>query len=631
MKVLVTGATGVYGRSVVERLHRAGHDVIAMARNPPKALPAGVRFAAADIRDLDAVIAAMDGCEVVCHLAFVVTPLKDREESRRISVGGTANVLEAMMRSGARRLVSASSAMSYGANPDNPPLFTEQHEQRPAADYVYGTDKVAAERLIIDSGIEAVIARTAVTVGRNIDNLLVDIFAAPSIVGIKGVDIRYQLVHQDDIGRFFAYACEQGPAGPVNVSPPDFLALYRIAEILGKRYVEVSANQALKAIEFMWEHDLADITPGEAAGISYLPRMATDRLRDEWGFECAWSTAEAVLDLRRAVTGIVSVAKHRIELPWRLRFPTQHPGDVLSDEQHAHPAAVNRPGELDTPIPLSHPTYTRVTASGRPLPALTLSTHAYLLRAAATGVLDAFGLPAHERRLLGGAGAGIFGHRLYVNDDVRDALASGGRRRRRVLDASYSREVKRLAAWAADTLARATELRSQSDAKLDATLSALRDELAWFWAIASVGAALDGEPFAQLDGLVTLLPHGASLAAIDVLAGAAAVGAGRHAAPRAQAERTAIALGQALAAAVGERARRLVALGSLRDPDDGEHLTWGELLSPSGDLASIVKQRRAEQRRLAKLAPPQMISAIGPDSAINLDPVPAKTKETVAL
>ena len=144
MRVLVTGATGVYGRSVVERLHRAGHEVVAMARRPPVALPAGVRFAAADVRDGPAVEAAMAGCDVVVHLAFVVTPMKDREESRAISVGGTRNVVEAMQRTGARRLVFASSAMTYGANPDNPPLFTEEHQQRPSPDYVYGTDKVAA-------------------------------------------------------------------------------------------------------------------------------------------------------------------------------------------------------------------------------------------------------------------------------------------------------------------------------------------------------------------------------------------------------------------------------------------------------------------------------------------------------
>jgi nucleoside-diphosphate-sugar epimerase len=595
MRVLVTGATGVYGRSVVERLVRAGHEVVAMARRPPRALPHGVRFAAADVRDAEAVTRAMDGCEVVCHLAFVVTPMKDREESRRISVGGTANVIEAMRRTGARRLVSASSAMSYGANPDNPPLFTEEHEQRPAPDYVYGTDKVAAERLILDSGIEAVIARTAVTVGRNIDNLLVDIFAAPAIVGIRDVDIRYQLVHQDDIGRFFAFACEQGPPGPVNVAPPDFLALDEIARILGKRYVEVTAEQALKGIEFMWKHDLADITPGEAAGISYLPRMATDRLRDEWGFECAWSTADSVLDLRRAVTGIVSAAKRRVELPWRLQFPTQRPGEAVSDVATASPAIAGDPGELDTPVPLDRPTYERVTAAASPLPALTLTTYAHVLR-----------------------GTAIFGHRLYACEpegvDIRRLRRSlcrptgVGVTGRRVLGAAYGREVARLAGWAADTLARTEDLEKQPDARLDATLGALLDELVWWFSIAATGAALDGQAFTRLDGLVTQLPSG-------VLLGAAIPASGRHAAARAQAGLTAVALGQALAAAIRERGGRIGL-----SPEQAAHLTWEELLAPPDGTESIIKRRRAEQRRLEKLSLARTVSVIGERSAITIEP-----------
>ena len=616
MRVLVTGATGVYGRSVVERLHRAGHEVVAVARRPPKALPPGVHFVAADVRDLAAITSAMEGCEVVAHLAFVVTPMHDREESRAISVGGTQNIVDAMQRTGARRLVFASSAMSYGANPDNPPLFTEQHEQRPAPDYVYGTDKVAAERVILDSGVEAVLARTGVTVGRNIDNLLVDIFAAPAIVGIKGVDIRYQLVHQDDIGRFFALACEQGPPGPVNVAPPDFLELHRIAEILGKRYVETTAAQALRAIEFMWKHDLVDITPGEAAGISYLPRMATDRLRNEWGFECAWSTADGVVDLRRAVTGLTVMAKRRVELPWRLRFPTQRPGDVVLDEATARPAVLTSPGELDTPVPPSHPTYTVAVEAQGPLPALTLTTHVAVLRSATTGLLDAFGLPAEERRLLGGSGAASFGHRLYVNDDIRLALAGADARRRRILGRAYGAEVRRLSSWAADTVARAADLRSATDAQLDATLGSLRDELAWFWAIAAVGAALDGEGLTGLDELVTVLPGGASLAAVGRRGARLSGVAGRHAAARAKAERVALALGQTLAAAVRERAVRLVAAGALKDIEDVAHLTWDELLAPPPDLDAVVGRRRAEHDRLAGLSLPATVSVVGADSAM---------------
>ncbi len=247
MRILVTGATGVYGRSVVERLHRKEHEVVAMARREPRALPTGVRFAQGDVASAGDVLRAMEGCEAVVHLAFVVSPLKDREQSRRISVGGTQNVVDAMRETGARRLVFSSSAMSYGSNPDNPPLFGEDDEQRPSPDFIYASDKVAAERVILESGVDAVLARPAVTVGRNIDNLLLDIFAGPAIVGIKGVDIRYQLVHQEDVGRFLALAVESGPSGPVNVAPPDFVELRRIAELLGKRYVGVTRNRRSRA------------------------------------------------------------------------------------------------------------------------------------------------------------------------------------------------------------------------------------------------------------------------------------------------------------------------------------------------------------------------------------------------
>jgi nucleoside-diphosphate-sugar epimerase len=600
MKALVTGATGVYGRAVVERLHRAGHEVVAMARNPAKSLPRGVRFARGDVADAAAVQAAMAGCDVVAHLAFVVTPLKSEAETRRINIGGTQNVLDAMKLTGARRLVFASSALSYGANPDNPPLFSEEHQQRPAPEYLYGSHKKEAEALIRQSGVEAVIARTAATVGRNIDNLLIDIFAGPAIVGVKDADVRYQLIHQDDVGRFLALACQEGPPGPVNVAPADYLSLREVAAILGKRYVEVSQAQVMRAVKFMWEHDLADITPGEASAISYLPVLATDRLEREWNFHCAWTTAEAVLDLRRAITGVASVAKRRIELPWRVRFPQQHPGEAISARAMAtaRPSVPAIPGELDTAVALLHPTY-RVATTGRgPLKALTLTTHAYLVRAAVTGVLDAFGASTDERRLLGAAGAGIFGHRLYVNDDIGVALAGAPPWRRRVLSASYASEVNRLSVWASETLVRAGDLHSQTDERLEATLTALRDELAWFWMLAVVGAALDGPRAPRIEVVLAALGRGGSQTT--------------------RAHRTAAALGQALAAAVRERAGRMQASGAIADVEDVEHLTWDELLAPPSDLAAAVERRRAEHERLSELSVPSTISAVGAASAIKL-------------
>ncbi|HEV7863581.1 MAG TPA: NAD-dependent epimerase/dehydratase family protein, partial [Acidimicrobiia bacterium] len=500
MKVLVTGATGVYGRDLTERLVRAGHEVVAMARRAPTALPVGVRFHQGDVSDGDAVEAAMAGCDVTAHLAWVVTPLKSEADTRRVNVGGTGNVLAAMARTGCRRLVFSSSVLCYGANPDNPPRFTEADERRPAADYLYGSHKKEVEDLILASGVDAVLARTAATVGRNIDNLLLDIFAAPAIIGVKGADIRYQLAHQSDIGRFLALACEGGPSGPVNVAPDDLVPLPEIARLLGKRYVELSHHQVMGAVRFMWKHDLADITPGEAAAISYLPKVDTTRLRDVWGFHCAWTTAESVVDLRRAVAGRVVVAKRRIELPWRLRFPQGHTGGVTAVEHSVteRPATPDPPGSLDTPVDRREPTYRAALSGAGPLRPLALTLHLDLLRTAASGVMNAFGT---DRPSLAANAAGSFGHRLYLNEGVLNDAGSAAALRRRLVAAGYPREVDRLAAAAGAALRWAAVPIELPDERLEPALAVLHDEAAWAWSVAATGATLDGALDGAFDAL----------------------------------------------------------------------------------------------------------------------------------
>ncbi len=607
MRVLVTGATSAVGRSVVERLVRNGHDVVAVARKAPRALPPGATFARAGIRDLEALTRAMEGCEVVCHLAFVITPMPDRELSRRISVGGTANVCAAMQRTEARRLVFASSAMSYGTNSDSP-LCTEAHEQRPAPDHVHGTDTVAAERVILNAGVEAVLARIGVTVGHTIHNSLVPIVAGPAVVGIKNADVRYQLLHQDDLARFFAYACESGPSGPVNVAPADSLSLRAIAEILGKRYIETTGFRALKAIPFARSLDLA--APAKTAAVSHPPRLDVTRLQEDWGFECAWSTADGVLDLRRAVTGITTVANKRVEVPWRLRFPTHRPGGIIGAPCR-RPELSGAAGELDSDIPVRYPT---VTALGgpAPLPALTLTTHLHVLRSAATGMLDAFGGAPHVRGALGGAGAASVAHRIYVNDDVAYAVEhSGGRRR--LLERAYGREVDRIAGWAVETLARTVDPDRLSDVRLEAVLGLVLDDLAWFWAIAAIGASLEGDELGDLAHLLISLPAGT----FPFAATAEAMRSdGGHSNARLRAERVVSALGHALAGLVRERADRLVLAGAIKDSADVAHLTWDELRAPPLDLNATIERRRAEQHRLAGVILPERLSVTAPVSAV---------------
>ncbi len=149
-RVLVTGASGVFGRDIATRLSRGGADVVALARREVS-IP-GVEFVAGDIRDPAIVEQAMKGCDAVAHLAWAVAPLKEAGDTHAVNLGGTENVLDAMDATGCRRIVFSSSVTAYGSWPDNPPLLQETDPLRPDPKVLYAWDKARCEELIGSTG-----------------------------------------------------------------------------------------------------------------------------------------------------------------------------------------------------------------------------------------------------------------------------------------------------------------------------------------------------------------------------------------------------------------------------------------------------------------------------------------------
>jgi nucleoside-diphosphate-sugar epimerase len=97
MRYLVTGATGFLGRVLVRELIDAGHDVVALVRDPGRAgglRDVGASLQRGDVTDKDGMRAGMEGSDGAFHLAAWYDVGARNARAEAVNVGGTRNVLE---------------------------------------------------------------------------------------------------------------------------------------------------------------------------------------------------------------------------------------------------------------------------------------------------------------------------------------------------------------------------------------------------------------------------------------------------------------------------------------------------------------------------------------------------------
>ncbi|WJW74587.1 NAD-dependent 4,6-dehydratase LegB [Thiohalobacter sp. IOR34] len=157
-KILVTGADGFIGSHLVEALVRAGHQVRAFvlynsfgSHGWLDQSPAGIRdqfeVFAGDIRDPHGVKTAMQGCDLVFHLAALIgIPYSYHSPDTYVdtNIKGTLNVCQAARELGTERIVHTSTSEVYGTARFVP--ITEEHPlqgQSPYSATKIGADQIA--------------------------------------------------------------------------------------------------------------------------------------------------------------------------------------------------------------------------------------------------------------------------------------------------------------------------------------------------------------------------------------------------------------------------------------------------------------------------------------------------------
>jgi nucleoside-diphosphate-sugar epimerase len=232
MRHIITGGSGFTGRCLASFLVRRGDEVVLFDRRPPTFdhraiyIPGDATVAS----DLDRL--GLRPGDVVYHLAArqfadAVPRLNRTAWFEAVNVEGTRQVLSAMARSGANKLVFFSTDMTYGV-PQSTPV-TPSHPQRPIGPY--GTSKMHAEALIRATrkeGIAATIFRPRLITGAGRLGILERLFRlirrGLPVPLIGGGNNRYQMVSVQDCVTAAVRAVDRGcPPGPFNLgsaSPP---------------------------------------------------------------------------------------------------------------------------------------------------------------------------------------------------------------------------------------------------------------------------------------------------------------------------------------------------------------------------------------------------------------------------
>ncbi len=290
MKILVTGGTGYLGGAVVRHLAARGHDLVLFSRAASgSGLPG--RAVDGDVRDADALARAADGCDVICHMAALVSIWRRRPaDFDDVNVGGLANVVAAAAARGVRRVVYTSSFLALPPAGATDPLEVNDYQRT----------KVAADRLAERAAADgAPIVRVypgvvygpgAVTEGNLVGRLIRD-HLRHRLPGLVGPEHAWSYSFVDDVAAGHAAAVERGRVGArymlggVNATQHRLFAV--VQQITGRRpprRIPYALADMLAAAE--------EFRVGLFGGTPLITRGAVEIFRHDWTLDSADAEAE---------------------------------------------------------------------------------------------------------------------------------------------------------------------------------------------------------------------------------------------------------------------------------------------------------------------------------------------------
>lgn len=251
-----------------------------------------VDTAAAELED----ILAHEGVDTVVHLAFLSGPTQALDFAHELETIGTLSALHAAAAAGARRFVSLSTTMAYGAHGDNHALLREEHKLRGKRSAPFVADKVDADLQVLKFAdthpdLACAVLRMAPLVGGGARNFWTRTLTKKAVPTVLGHDPLLQTLHPQDAARALHLAVFSKAKGAFNVVGEGVMPLSKVLDVTGAQAVPLPMRMGSLLMNTLY-----------SAQIMHMPSSLRDYLR--WSF---------VADGSRAKDKLGFVADHDVE------------------------------------------------------------------------------------------------------------------------------------------------------------------------------------------------------------------------------------------------------------------------------------------------------------------------------
>ena len=234
-----------------------------------------------------------------CTPTWTPSADSDPRERRARNVRGAQTVLTAAAAERVGRVVLVTSAMVYGARPDNPVPLPEDAPLLADSGGSLAGDLLEIEELArrsrrVNPGTSVTVVRPAALVGDAVDTLLTRHFEAPRLLVVRGCAPRWQFCHVDDLAAALELAATGVVDGDFAVGCDGSLSQAEVESLSGLKSLELPARLTFSTAQRL--HRLG-VIPSPSAELRYVVYP--------WVVECAAlraaGLAACVLERRGAV------------------------------------------------------------------------------------------------------------------------------------------------------------------------------------------------------------------------------------------------------------------------------------------------------------------------------------------